>query len=318
MKVAFLVFSPSGNGSMVARRLGSLLAARGIESHTVDLTGDGSWFHDPPSSDWLESHVAGHDLLCLAAPVYAHHLQFHMKDLIAVLPPPGGKWGALALPILSYGGFSTGVALKEAARLLERSGREVIGAARVAAPHAISRLPRNSGQGELRSAGNGRRVALRGNCGCRRRRARGEASCHGNGPETASLSPARIAAEGRPRIPREALPASRLSSPFARCLAMHRLRFLRQGLPRMPPRDRRRQSDLPRRSSRVYPLRQLHPLLPERCALLRHGPCGLERYFREVEQRLGTHGERRDSGFRFLRGRGADLRLTLCDESGSP
>ena len=64
-----------------------------------------------------------------------------MQDAISVLPRPNAKWGSLALPILSYGGFSSGVALQEAARLLERNGREIIGAARVAAPHAICRLP---------------------------------------------------------------------------------------------------------------------------------------------------------------------------------
>jgi len=141
MNVAFLVFSPSGNGVKAARRIGSLLAARAIEAQVVDLTGDESWFRGPPSGGRLEDLVPRHDLLCVAAPVYAHHLQYHMKDAVSLLPRPNGKWGALALPILSYGGFSTGVALKEAARLLERSGRRVVGAARVAAPHAISRLP---------------------------------------------------------------------------------------------------------------------------------------------------------------------------------
>lgn len=141
MKVAFLVFSPSGNGTKATQRLGSLLAARKIESQVVDLTGDETWFHSPPSRDWLEARIARHDLLCIVAPVYAHHLQFHMKGALSVLPPPDAKWGKLAIPILSYGGFSTGVALKEAACLLEQGGRKVIGAARIAAPHAICRLP---------------------------------------------------------------------------------------------------------------------------------------------------------------------------------
>ena len=36
MKVVFLVFSPSGNGRWITGRLGSLLAAKKIESHVVE------------------------------------------------------------------------------------------------------------------------------------------------------------------------------------------------------------------------------------------------------------------------------------------
>ena len=107
----------------------------------VDITGDAGWFAAPRPRDWLKEHLPPHRVLCVVAPVYAHHLQHQARRLIRALPAPDGAFGALALPVLCYGGLSTGVAMGQTARLLRRSGRMLVGAARVACPHTISMLP---------------------------------------------------------------------------------------------------------------------------------------------------------------------------------
>lgn len=57
-----------------------------------------------------------------------------------MLPPPDGdRWGRLAIPFVTYGGISSGIALAEAGELLKRTDRIVIGGLKVAASHRMTR-----------------------------------------------------------------------------------------------------------------------------------------------------------------------------------
>ena len=57
--------------------------------------------------------VSEHDILFIGSSVYAHHLQYHVKDLIKKLPQPVHGWGKIAVPFVTYGGISSGIALEE-------------------------------------------------------------------------------------------------------------------------------------------------------------------------------------------------------------
>lgn len=139
MKAMIIVFSPSGNTARAATALAASLDRRGIESATLAITGDSRYFDAKDHRAFLREMVPNHDLLFIGAPVYAHHLQYHMKELIAALPTPKDGWGNIALPFVTYGGISSGIALEEACKLLEKSGRTVIAGAKIASPHRMTR-----------------------------------------------------------------------------------------------------------------------------------------------------------------------------------
>ena len=55
------------------------------------------------------------------------------------MPKPGAIWGKYAIPYVTYGGISSGIALKEASESLKNSGRIVHAALKVSAPHKMTR-----------------------------------------------------------------------------------------------------------------------------------------------------------------------------------
>ncbi|NJO68565.1 MAG: 4Fe-4S dicluster domain-containing protein [Bacteroidetes bacterium] len=80
-----------------------------------------------------------HDVLLIGGPVYAHHMQYHVLELMMALPKPDGHWGSIAIPYVTYGGISSGVALKESSDGLKSTGRVVPLAMKIAAPHRMTR-----------------------------------------------------------------------------------------------------------------------------------------------------------------------------------
>lgn len=138
MKIAIICFSPSGNVWKVTSMLETELAKRGQEVQIFDVTGNEDFFVRKDIPAFLNS-VQQHDVLLIGSPVYAHHLQYHVHDLIATLPKPDGIWGRYAVPYVCYGGISSGIALKEAASLLAKSGRIVPAGMKVSAPHSMTR-----------------------------------------------------------------------------------------------------------------------------------------------------------------------------------
>lgn len=139
MKATIIVFSPSGNTARAATVLAASLDRRGIANATLTVTGDSRYFDAKDRRSFLREMVPAHNVLLIGAPVYAHHLQYHMKELIAALPAPKEGWGKIALPFVTYGGISSGVALEEASALLEKSGRTVIAGAKIASSHRMTR-----------------------------------------------------------------------------------------------------------------------------------------------------------------------------------
>ncbi len=139
MKITIIQFSPSGSTRKVTSMLESELKGRGQQVQVLDITGDEDFFVRRDIPAFLNKHVEPHDLLLIGSPVYAHHLQYHVQDLIAALPKPDRIWGSCAIPYVCYGGISSGIALKEAAALLKKSGRIVPAGMKISAPHSMTR-----------------------------------------------------------------------------------------------------------------------------------------------------------------------------------
>lgn len=139
MKITIIQFSPSGYTSKVTTMIENELKKRKQEVQIIDITCDEIFFITRNIHEFLEKNVEQHDVLLIGAPVYAHHLQYHVQDLLKALPRPNNIWGKYAIPYVCYGGISSGVALKEAANLLSNSGRMVHAGMKVSAPHSMTR-----------------------------------------------------------------------------------------------------------------------------------------------------------------------------------
>ncbi len=139
MKIAIILFSPSGNTLKVTEMLEHELKRRNQEVQLINITKEKQVFIEKKVRNFLIDNVKQHDILLIGCPVYAHHLQYHIQDLIKELPKPDSIWGKYAIPYVTYGGISSGIALKEAAELLKNSGRYIQAGMKVTAPHRMTR-----------------------------------------------------------------------------------------------------------------------------------------------------------------------------------
>ncbi len=139
MNASIIIFSPSGNTQNVGKLIEAELLQNGIQTQLINITTDEKYFLQDRKLEYLEREIKQHDVLFIGAPVYAHHLQYHVKDLIKTLPIPSRKWGKLAIPFVTYGGVTSGIALEEAGKLLRKSGRTVLGGLKVSGPHRMTR-----------------------------------------------------------------------------------------------------------------------------------------------------------------------------------
>ena len=139
MKIAVIQFSPSGNTGKITSSLLQKLQSKGHQVQLHDITGNAAYFNCLDKQDFIRKSILPHDVLLIGGPVYAHHLQYHVLDLIQKLPKPDSNWGNIAIPYITYGGISSGVALKESSKALKSSGRVVPLAMKIATPHRMTR-----------------------------------------------------------------------------------------------------------------------------------------------------------------------------------
>lgn len=139
MKATILVFSPSGNTAIIGERLQQKLEQKGVTVQKLNITANPQIFIEKDFVRFFRETVAEHDMLCIGGPVYAHHLQYHLHDLLRALPKPGNGWGSYAFPFVTYGGICSGIALEEAGELLRQSGRTVLAGMKVGAVHNMTR-----------------------------------------------------------------------------------------------------------------------------------------------------------------------------------
>ncbi|MBV7271838.1 EFR1 family ferrodoxin [Clostridium sp. PL3] len=139
MKAAILEFSPSNNTNRVGELLKTKLEQNNITVQLVNITGNKDYFLTNNKQDFLQKTINKHDILFIGSPVYAHHLQYHVKDLIKNLPRPVNGWSKIAVPFVTYGGINSGIALDEAGKLLQKSGRIVVAGIKVSSSHHMTK-----------------------------------------------------------------------------------------------------------------------------------------------------------------------------------
>ena len=141
MKIAILLFSPTGNTLKVGRMLEEQLISKNVHVELYNFTGNDEIFRNGNIKSYLKESIKEHDLLCIGSPVYAHHLHYNVKKIINALPKPENGWAKLAIPFVTYGTINSGVALHEAARLLKKSGRITVMAMKIDSFHCMTALP---------------------------------------------------------------------------------------------------------------------------------------------------------------------------------
>ena len=135
MNVAIVVFSPNGNTLKVAKMLENNLIDKYMSVQLIELTGNKIFSDVKTINNYLCENIHKHDLLLIGAPVYAHHFHYNIKNVIKSLPEIDSNWGKFAIPFVTYGGINSGIALYEAAKLLKKSGREVIAGMKINSFH---------------------------------------------------------------------------------------------------------------------------------------------------------------------------------------
>jgi len=131
MVKAFVVyFSPAGTTRHVAGTIVTALSAGGTPVVSYDLGKQVDY------SSVLSQINEAKDSICLyiGSPVYACHAVPQVMDFIARLPE---KNVASAVPFVTWGAVSSGIALYEMAQTLNSKGYRVVGGAKVLAVHSF-------------------------------------------------------------------------------------------------------------------------------------------------------------------------------------
>ena len=122
--------SPAGTTRHVAEVVKSSLDNMGCLTETFDLG-------KPEDCQRLKSaqnSFAAGDCLWVGSPVYAYHALPDVTDFIDGLPE---LKGAFAVPFVTWGAVSSGLALSEMGQQLEDKGYQLAGAAKIAALHSM-------------------------------------------------------------------------------------------------------------------------------------------------------------------------------------
>jgi len=139
MRVLIIVFSPAGSTMKIAALLEERLIAANNQVQLLNITANKAMFKDGKIKETLAAQVKDHDLIFFGSPVYEKHIEWYVKQVFKQLPKPDTKWGRLAIPFVTYGGVSSGVALLEAVKLLKKSGRTTVAAMKIESSHIVSK-----------------------------------------------------------------------------------------------------------------------------------------------------------------------------------
>jgi ferredoxin/flavodoxin len=127
-KVFIVYFSPAGSTRHVARVMEKRFKELGIEPSLFDLA------ENSELSQVIPEQIQGDSCLIVGSPVYVSHAAPPIMQFIARLTPVAA---ASAVPFVTWGGASSGIALFEMARELHKTGFNILGAAKVMAVHSL-------------------------------------------------------------------------------------------------------------------------------------------------------------------------------------
>ena len=137
MKAVFIVFSPSGHTLIAARKFMSLLEDNGISCHMINITKNDKYLQDSAITKTLVDDLGEQHLLIPCAPVYAGHCEQNMLRTIRALPRKKEKQ-IPAIPLVTYGGVHSSVALEEMGKALNDKGYIPIMGIKIAAEHTLT------------------------------------------------------------------------------------------------------------------------------------------------------------------------------------
>ena len=140
MRVVIIVFSATGNTYRVGKMLEVALVHKGADVQLINIAKSSQIFKEKQLSKFLEEQIQKHDLICIGSPVYGNRFHYNVKNLIKHLPSPNKHWGNLACSFVTYGGVSSGVALYEATKLLQESGRTPVLAMKINSEHSFTKF----------------------------------------------------------------------------------------------------------------------------------------------------------------------------------
>ncbi|MCX8044808.1 MAG: EFR1 family ferrodoxin [Desulfobacterota bacterium] len=126
----FIVYSsPAGSTKKVARAMNEILWKQGMKTFAADLA-------DPIATATVLRHIAASEdhCLCIGSPVYACHAVPPVTSFIAELP---AKKNCCAVPFITWGCVTSGLALYEMAEALVQKGYHIAGAASLPAEHSM-------------------------------------------------------------------------------------------------------------------------------------------------------------------------------------
>ncbi len=126
VRVAYL--SPAGSTRNVAETIADEVERQGRRADLQDLAGP------EPSVGGIYEALAPGDLLFVGSPTYALHPVPSVMEFLAGLPAVPG---AFAVPFVTYGVVTSGVALLDMARALAVRGLGVLGGIKVPALHSL-------------------------------------------------------------------------------------------------------------------------------------------------------------------------------------
>ena len=139
IKIAIIVFSPSGHTLKVAKMMEKSMADKDMQVQLLDITRNKKIFRENKMEQYLRENVEPHDLICVGGPVYAGNLEGNAANIIKALPRPDKKWGKLAVPFVTYGGLHSIIALKVAGDLFHKSKRINVLGMKIAAFHTLTK-----------------------------------------------------------------------------------------------------------------------------------------------------------------------------------
>ncbi|MFO8032502.1 MAG: 4Fe-4S binding protein [Desulfohalobiaceae bacterium] len=141
MEHCIVYCSPAGTTRKVAQSIGSRLQEMGREAVLFDLASN-----SPESIMQVFSGFSGLRCLWLGTPVYAQHAVPLVQQFLQSLPLATGN--CAAVPWVTWGAVSSGLALLEMGDQLVQKGYVLAGAGKVVAEHSsMWRLERPLGQG---------------------------------------------------------------------------------------------------------------------------------------------------------------------------
>ena len=130
-KQALVVYSsPAGTTRHVSQVIATALNDLGCKSEVNDLGNR----NDRSKLNSQIKDIEDGCCLWIGSPVYAGHAVTPIMDFISKLPASKGSY---AVPFVTWGGVSSGVALHEMGKMLGEKGYTILGAAKILAVHSM-------------------------------------------------------------------------------------------------------------------------------------------------------------------------------------